>query len=296
MIGDPSSVDPALRQPGSRLIGHGPRIASEAPRCLRLAHLYPELMNLYGDRGNICTLRHRCEARGIELLVDELRLDDRLEPESYDLYFMGGGQDREQWRVAGDFLERKGPALREAIEAGVPALTVCGGYQLLGRYYQAADGGRLPGLGIYDLVTLHPGAGAARCIGNLLVAWEGGELVGFENHGGRTHLGAGAVPLGHVLAGFGNNGQDGFEGCRYKHAFGTYMHGSLLPKNPRFADFMLRLALERRYGEVELKPIDDTLEHKAHDRAAAQARSEAAAARAGPGARVRRCVATLLRG
>jgi CobQ-like glutamine amidotransferase family enzyme len=244
-------------------------------RCLRLAHLYPELMNLYGDRGNIATLRYRCAARGIALQVDELRLEDSLDAARYDLFFMGGGQDREQWRVAEDFLEHKGPALREGIEAGTPALTVCGGYQLLGRFYQTADGERLPGLGLYDLTTVHPGEGSRRCIGNLLVAWEGGELVGFENHGGRTRLGEGAEPLGRVLAGFGNNGEDGFEGCRYKNAFGTYMHGSLLPKNPGFADHLLGLALARKYGSAALTPLDDRLEQQAHRRAAGQARSEA---------------------
>lgn len=263
-------------------------------RCLRLAHLYPELMNLYGDRGNIRTLQHRCAARGIDLQIEELRLEDPLDAERYDLYFMGGGQDREQWRVAGDFLERKGPALREAIDADVPALTVCGGYQLLGRYYQTADGERLAGLGIYDLATVHPGEGASRCIGNLLVSWEGGELVGFENHGGRTLLGAAAVPLGRVLAGFGNNGEDGFEGCRYRNAFGTYMHGSLLPKNPHFADYLLGLALERKYGADELEPIDDRLEQRAHDLAAAQARTEAAQAGSGLLTRMRRRIAAAL--
>ena len=278
--------DPEAAAKGSQLWTYGSPVTDHGLRCLRLAHLYPELMNLYGDRGNICTLRYRCAARGIRLQIDELRLGDQFDPAGYDLYFMGGGQDREQWRVAGDFLERKGPALRDAIEAGAPALTVCGGYQLLGRFYQTALGERLEGLGVYDLATIHPGEAESRCIGNLLVAWEGGELAGFENHGGRTHLGAGGVPLGRVIAGFGNNGQDGLEGCRYKNAFGTYMHGSLLPKNPDFADFLLRLALQRKGGDADLAPIDDSLERRAHARAAAQARSEAAELRAGLFARL----------
>lgn len=253
----------------------------EKRRSLRLAHLYPNLMNLYGDRGNITCLRHRCEERGIELHIDEIGIGERFDPQPYDLIFAGGGQDREQWRIGTDMLELKAPGLRQAIEAGTPALTVCGGYQMLGRYYQTADGRRLPGLGIYDLVTIHPGPQVERCIGNVEAVWEGGDLVGFENHGGRTYLGAGAQPLARVLAGHGNNSEDGSEGCRYRNAFGTYLHGSLLPKNPRLADYLLRLALERKYGEGRLAPLEDGLEQRAHAVAAAIARSDARAQRLG---------------
>ncbi|MGI8551346.1 MAG: type 1 glutamine amidotransferase [Dehalococcoidia bacterium] len=249
---------------------------SESKRSLHLAHLYPNLMNLYGDRGNISCLRQRCEARGITLQVDELGLGEGFDPGRYDLIFMGGGQDREQWRVGEDLLQRKGGPMREAVEVGVPALTVCGGYQMMGHYYQTADGRRLPGLGIYDLITVHPGNDNARCIGNVEVLWEDGDLVGFENHGGRTYLGSGARPLARVVAGFGNNGEDGSEGCRYRNAFGTYLHGSLLPKNPRLADYLLGLSLERKYGVASLAPLDDRIEQRAHEVAAAVARRDAA--------------------
>jgi hypothetical protein len=144
-------------------------------------------------------------------------------------------------------------------------LAVCGGYQLFGRFYREASGAELAGLGVFDLWTEHPGLGAARLIGNVVAEYDGDTLVGFENHGGRTYLGDGAQPLARVRSGFGNNGRDGTEGARYRNAFGTYLHGSLLPKNPRFADRLIALALRRRYGEdIHLAPIDDRLEELAH--------------------------------
>ena len=231
---------------------------------IRLAHLYPKLMNLYGDRGNIICLRHRCGVRGIDLLVDELDLGDRLDPQAYDLIFIGGGQDREQRRIVRDLIDVKGEAVRQAVEEGVTALAVCGGYQLFARYYRPAAGEDLPGLGIFDAHTEHPGEHVARCIGNVVADWEGGTLVGFENHGGRTYLGDGSMPMATVRTGYGNNGVDRTEGAIYKNAYGTYLHGSLLPKNPRFADHLLRLALRRRYGDVALAPLDDALEEAAH--------------------------------
>lgn len=231
---------------------------------LRLAHLYPKLMNIYGDRGNILCLACRCRDRGIDFRVDELELGHRLDPKRYDLIFIGGAQDREQQRVAADLASGKGEALRQAVEEDTVVLAVCGGYQLLGRYYRPAQGDDLPGVGVFAAWTVHPGPGARRFIGNVVVQWEGGTLVGFENHGGRTYLGEGAQPLARVVAGFGNNGADGSEGAIYRSAFGTYLHGSLLPKNPRFADHLLALALRRRYGEVALPPIDDRLEEAAH--------------------------------
>lgn len=235
---------------------------------LRLAHLYPKLMNLYGDRGNILCLRRRCQQRGIALLVDELELGEALAPAAYDLIFIGGAQDREQRRVATDLLETKAEALHQAVEQGVVLLAVCGGYQLLGRYYRPAAGEELAGLGIFDAWTVHPGPTARRFIGNVVVRWQGGTLVGFENHGGRTYLGPGARPLATVIAGFGNNGRDGSEGVMQgESAFGTYLHGSLLPKNPRFADHLIARALSRKYGELELSPLDDSLEERAHDEA-----------------------------
>jgi CobQ-like glutamine amidotransferase family enzyme len=241
---------------------------------LRIAHLYPRLMNIYGDRGNILTFVRRCRARGIEAAVSELGLREGIDPAAHDLVFIGGAQDREQRRVADDLLSVKGPALREGVEAGLTVLAVCGGYQLFGRSYRDASGGELAGLGVFDLWTEHPGPGARRLIGNVVAELiaedgiEGGTLAGFENHGGRTYLGDRARPLARVRSGSGNNGRDGTEGARYKNAFGTYLHGSLLPKNPRFADRLIELALRRRYGEgVRLEPIDDRLEEAAHEAA-----------------------------
>ncbi len=245
---------------------------------LRLAHLYPTLMNLYGDRGNILCLRHRCEARQIALIVDDITIDERFDPKAYDLVFIGGGQDREQRRIAPDLLE-KGEAIREAVEADVSALAVCGGYQSFGEYYQPGQGERLPGIGVFAMYTVHPGESAERCIGNVVAEWEGQRLVGFENHGGRTYLHGSTEPLARVVAGFGNNGEDGGEGARYRNAFGTYLHGSLLPKNPAFADRLIALALARKYGEhIALAPLDDTLEALAREDATAIALRDQASA------------------
>jgi len=260
---------------------------------VRLAHLYPTLMNLYGDRGNIITLRRRCEARGIRLEVTDLGLGDRFDPAAYDLVFIGGGQDREQRRIADDLIEVKGEPIRAAAADGMPMLAVCGGYQLFGRSYQPGAGEELPGLGIFSIVTVHPGESVPRCIGNVEAAWQGGTLVGFENHGGRTYLEEGAQPLARVTAGFGNNGEDGTEGAVVENVYGTYLHGSLLPKNPAFADHVILLALKKRYGDnVTLSPLDDTLETRAHADAARVARDDAAATRHG---RAGRLLARLVR-
>jgi len=232
-------------------------------RTLRLGHLYPSQMNVYGDRGNIVCLQRRCRLRGIELQVTPLESGDVLSPGDYDLLFMGGAQDREQTLVAQDLATAKG-ALREAVEDGVVFLGVCGGYQLSGRFYRGADGVEMRGAGVFDLYTLHPGPKAKRLIGNLSAEWEGGSLAGFENHGGRTYLGSGCEPLARVVHGFGNDGASGFEGARYKNAFGSYLHGPILPKNPAFADRLLSLSLQRRYSEGTLAPLDDSLEQLAH--------------------------------
>ncbi|GAG24407.1 unnamed protein product, partial [marine sediment metagenome] len=180
---------------------------------LRLAHLYPKLMNIYGDRGNILCLERRCRERGIAFQVTELGPGDKLKPKDYDMVFIGGAQDREQRRVAEDLVKVKGKAVREAVDRGVALLVVCGGYQLLGRYYRTAEGEELPGVGVFAMWTGHPGPGARRFIGNVVVEWQGETLVGFENHGGRTHLEEGVEPLGRVVAGFGNNGEDEGEGA-----------------------------------------------------------------------------------
>jgi len=235
---------------------------------LRVAHLYPRLMNIYGDRGNIICLRRRCEARGIGFELTELGLRERFDAAACDLVFAGGAQDREQRAVADDLLATKAEALRAAVEDGTALLAVCGAYQLFGRFYREASGDELPGAGVFDLYTEHPGDGARRCIGNIVAEWDAPAgmqtIVGFENHGGRTRLGAGVRPLARVRHGFGNNGEDGSEGAVFRNAIGTYVHGSLLPKNPALADHVIRLALQRRYGEIELAAIDDRAEQRAH--------------------------------
>ena len=262
---------------------------------LTLGHLYPDQLNLYGDRGNIIVLRRRCQQRGIELRVVSLGVGDALAPDEYDMLFIGGGQDREQAPVAQDLHDTKGIGLWAAIEDDMPVLAVCGGYQLLAHYYRPASGPDMRGLGVFDAWTIHKGPSVARCIGDIAINWNGSTLVGFENHGGRTYLGT-AQPLGKVLKGYGNNAEDATEGAIYRNAYGTYMHGSLLPKNPHFADHLIGLALRRKYGKndwdnshinetgewtdeasssesleikdddstVVLTPLDDRLEWEAH--------------------------------
>ncbi|MBF6612071.1 MAG: glutamine amidotransferase [Chloroflexi bacterium] len=239
---------------------------------LRVAFLYPELMNIYGDRGNILALKKRAEWRGIEVQVDNVSMDSVIAPHYYDFYFFGGGQDKQQIAVSGDLQGRKGEALREAVEQGAVVLSVCGGYQLLGKYYRPFDGDDLPGIGLFDA---HTDAGNKRYIGNVLVECDLpgiGTIVAFENHSGRTFLGPGCKPLGRSIIGGGNNGEDGTEGAVYKSAYGCYLHGSLLPKNPRFADLLLSQALYRRHGSVELPPLDDSVERLAYAGAVGRAR------------------------
>lgn len=231
---------------------------------ITLAHLYPGLLNLYGDRGNIITLRRRAAWRGISLIVHEVGLGEDLPVDEPDIIFMGGDQDREQSVVVDDLRTRHASALGSMTEAGVPFLAVCGSFQLLQKYYRPAVGPDLEGIGLFNAHTIHPGQGVPRCVGNIAVKWEHGTIVGFENHGGRTFLEGDAVPLGHVLKGFGNNGEDGAEGARVANLFGTYVHGSLLPKNPAFADLLLKIAIKRRHPDYELSPLDDSLEDAAH--------------------------------
>lgn len=251
-----------------------------AARTLRVAHLYGSLLNLYGDRGNILTLKYRCEKRGIAFEVVDVGLGESVDPSASDLIFVGGGPDREQRRVAEDLVAVKGSALRDAAAAGQVMLAVCGGYQLFGHYYREASGEDMAGVGVFDLRTEHPGDQAQRCIGNIIVELSIPEVfdrlvVGFENHGGRTYLGPGSTPLARVQTGYGNNGEDGQEGARTGNAFGTYIHGSLLPKNPAFADYLIALALEGRYGAEPLAPLDNGLEERARKVAMGIARSGA---------------------
>jgi CobQ-like glutamine amidotransferase family enzyme len=247
-------------------------------------------MNIYGDRGNILTLAQRCAWRGIELELVPVGVGAAIDWPVIDMAFSGGGQDSGQALIAADFVQRQGAPLRAAIDDGLVLLAICGGYQMLGHYFLTHEGKQLPGIGAIDVHTV---GGHVRLIGNIVVEANLSEngrqgdketrrqgrdvsvslspglpvsrsrvrLVGFENHSGRTYLGAGVRPLGRVLAGHGNNGEDGTEGAVYRNTFGCYMHGSLLPKNPQLADHLIELALRRRYGpDVVLAPLDDRLE------------------------------------
>ena len=239
-----------------------------------LAHLYPDYLNIYADRGNLAVLRGRAQRRGIDLDVHEVGLDDAL-PADADFLYIGGGQDREQALIAPD-LAARGAALSEAVTGGAVVLAVCGGYQLLGRYYRDRSGSQQPGAGVFPLYTV---AGDGRLIGDVLIECEldPGErqtVVGFENHAGRTVIDEGALPLGRVVAGFGNDGKSGFEGCRLGNAIGTYLHGPLLPRNPWLADWLLAGAVEHNTGErPAFQPLRDELEREAHAVATARARS-----------------------
>ena len=227
--------------------------------------LYPDLMNIYGDRGNILTLLRRAEWHGFEANVVELGRGAATQMDEVDVFFFGGGQDREQALIYDDLREFKQASLQQAVESGAQVLAVCGGYQLLGHYYQTADGERYDGIGLIDVRTE---AGKKRFIGDVVVlsAIDGltpSTLVGFENHSGRTFLGPNAKPLGKVVKGHGNNGSDHQEGCVQGGVIGTYMHGSLLPKNPHLADHLIAGALRRRGGGA-LSHLDDSAELAAH--------------------------------
>jgi lipid II isoglutaminyl synthase (glutamine-hydrolysing) len=233
-----------------------------------VGHLYPDYLNIYADRGNIAVLARRAAWRGHELDVRPIGPGEGIEPGACSLYYIGGGQDREQALIAAD-LAAKGDALAAEVERGTALLAVCGGYQLLGRGYRDARGQWLEGAGLFPLETV---AGETRMIGDVLLECElePGEprtVAGFENHAGRTLLDPGAVPLGRVLAGFGNDGESGFEGCRVGRALGTYLHGPLLPRNPWLADWLLGEAL----GGISLEPLPDELEAQAHDVSAGRA-------------------------
>jgi hypothetical protein len=227
---------------------------------LRVCALYPELMNIYADRGNIAVLRARCEWRGIGFELGSVTTGDELDPESADLFYVGGGQDRDQAAVARDMAGPKRDALHAAADRSAVILAVCGGYQLLGHSYQLGDE-ELPGVGLVDLRTVREEG--PRLIGNCAIEADLGNgpqvIAGFENHGGRTYLGPGEQPLGRVLKGHGNNGRDGHEGVRSRNVIGTYLHGPLLPKNVWLADRLIELATG-----AELEPLDDALEEAAH--------------------------------
>lgn len=236
---------------------------------ITMGWIYPKLMNVYGDRGNIIALTRRCEWRNIDVEIKYLDTPlSVVELRTCNLLMMGGAQDVQQKIVASD-LKKKKKYLAELIENEIPGIYVCGAYQFLGKYYKEADGTIIEGLGIFDLYTENPGN--ERLIGNLIsqssvFSLPSSVLVGFENHGGRTYLGRDIKPLAKVLKGFGNNGGDGFEGAIYKNSIGTYMHGPILPKNPALSDWLIEKALERKYKKpMILKELDDSLEEKARD-------------------------------
>lgn len=233
---------------------------------ITICHLYPEQMNIYGDRGNVISLLRWAEWSGLEVEVKRVGLGERPDFRRFDVLFLGGGQDREQALIARDLAEVKAQSLAAAVEDGLPLLAVCGGYQLLGRYFKTGSGALLPGIEVFDAWTV---AGSRRCIGDVIARCDlDGRchtLVGFENHSGKTYLGSRARPLGRVLCGYGNNAEDGSEGAVYRHAVGTYLHGSLLPKNPWLTAYLIVCAVERRYGSAaSLRPVDDSVENLAH--------------------------------
>jgi lipid II isoglutaminyl synthase (glutamine-hydrolysing) len=238
---------------------------------IRVAHLYPDYLNIYADRGNIAVLARRAAWRGHVLEVDPVGMRDPIVPGGHDLYYLGGGQDREQLLVAHD-LAAKAEPLKGAAAGGAAFLAVCGGYQLLGRGYRGFHGEDMPGVGLLPLETV---AGDRRMIGDVLLETDLGPIAGFENHVGRTYLDPGAEPLGRVVSGFGNDGESGFEGCRLGRAVGTYLHGPLLPRNPRLADWLLAQALAHRTGgdPPELPPLADDLEAQAFGVSARRARA-----------------------
>jgi len=244
---------------------------------IRVGHLYPDYLNIYADRGNIAVFARRAALRGHELDVTALGMNDAIVPGDHDLYYVGGGQDREQLLVANDLAAKAEPLRAAVLEGGAALLAVCGGYQLLGRSYRGFHGEDMPGAGLLPLETA---AGERRMIGDVLLECElepGAHrtLAGFENHAGRTRLDPGAEPLGRVVYGFGNDGESGHEGCRLGGAIGTYLHGPLLPRNPWLADWLLARALAHRTGSdpQELPPLQDELESTAHEVSAQRARS-----------------------
>ncbi len=237
---------------------------------LRIAHLYPDLMSIYGDRGNVVALTRRARWRDIAVEVRPYTAGMSFDADWPDLFFFGGGQDIGQDIVGADLMGPNGDALRTSITGGAAAFLVCGGYQLFGSEYLPEEGAPIPGLGVLDVRTK---AGKQRFVGNLVAETPEGVLVGFENHSGRTYLGSKAVPLGAVLVGHGNNGEDRTEGAIQGKIVGTYSHGSCLPKNPWLADKLLAWALERRHTAAKLIPLDDREERAANEQAAAVAKA-----------------------
>ncbi|MCI5723797.1 MAG: glutamine amidotransferase [Erysipelotrichaceae bacterium] len=231
---------------------------------LKILWMYHNLMDLYGDKGNIEVLRYRASKRGIEVVVDTCTIGEEKDITDYDLFFLGGGADREQTLIYKDLLQRK-PQILQALDNGIACLLICGGYQLFGQYYLDQDGNRIDGLGIYDYYT-ESSDRDHRCIGNIVVETtiqnQTITVVGFENHGGQTKNVS--TVFGKVLSGHGNTFHDGTEGFMNDQTIATYMHGPLLPKNPMIADEVIRRALKKNYGDLQLDPLNDELENQAH--------------------------------
>ena len=228
---------------------------------LRICHLYPDVLNLYGDVGNLIAIEKRLQWRGIDCGITPVKMGEKADFSEFDLVFIGSGREEEQKTLAADLLENKAEALRTAAEKGTAILAIGGGMELLGRYIELSDGGRIEGAAVLDMHTV---GGKSRHTGNYMFTTPYGEIVAFENHSGSTYLSEALDPLGTVEVGYGNNGE-GREGVRYKNVFGSYGHGSLLPKNPTLCDAVLKAALSLRHGEVELTPLDDAAEQTAHD-------------------------------
>ena len=226
---------------------------------LHICHLYPDLLNSYGDIGNVMIMQQRLEKRGIKVVLHNVSVGDPFEKEIYDIVFFGGGQDFEQAIVSKDLIENKRNDLKDYIENNKVFIAICGGYQLLGKYYMSAENQRLEGL---DILNIYTDKGDHRAINNLILKDGDRYYVGFENHSGKTYIND-LKPLGHVEYGFGNNGEDHYEGCRYKNTIGTYLHGPLFSKNPELCDDLLQTALSLKYGEIKLEPLDDEFPQKA---------------------------------
>ena len=241
---------------------------------LRIGWLYPSLMSTYGDRGNVICLQRRCQWRGLSVTIIPITQQTEVSTfKKVDVIVGGGAQDRQQEIVMRDLQGAKAEVFKDIIEEGIPGVFTCGSPQLLGHYYEPAVGRRIDGLGLLDLVSKHPGADMPRCVGDVVFEVTPSPLakalrkqlgkppiiIGFENHGGRTYLGK-VEPLGKVIKGYGNNGEDGYEGAFYRHVIATYCHGPLLPKNPFIADWLIQTALQKKYQvEITLDPIDDSL-------------------------------------
>lgn len=237
---------------------------------LNICHLYPNLLNLYGDRGNVIALKKRAEFRNIEVNVHNISIGDAYNYNDYDITFLGGGQDFEQEIIQNDLINQKGTDIKNAIQNDHIFLAICGGYQLLGNYYVTHDGKKIDLLGAIDIWTIGK---PNRLIGDFAFCCDilksdtfDGIVVGFENHAGRTYLGKDVKPLGRIISGNGNNGEDGFEGAIYKNVFCSYSHGSLLPKNPKLTDYILTLALKQKYPDfTKISPLDGTFENEARN-------------------------------